>query len=292
MKIGLALAGGGVKGAGHIGVIKALEENGIEIGYIGGTSIGSIVSSLYAMGYSTEEMLKLFKYFAKDVMKVDPKYFWSNVKARKNVVGDGLISGEGIEMAINECAELKKLKTIEDIKMPIVIPTVDIKESKKYIFTNHKFDGHFKEENCIKDILIGKAVRASASYPGMFAPTVFEEHKFVDGGIIDNLPASEVRALGAEKVLSIRFSSEKDIDPKSMLEVVTKSIDLLFEQRTASEVASSDFAITLDLSEASVFNIKKIDYCYEQGYIAAITNMPKIKEMIAQNSLLGSADEK
>src|SRR5574344_379387 len=243
MQIGLALAGGGVKGAGHIGVIKALEENGIEVGYIGGTSIGSIVSSLYAMGYSTEEMLKLFKYFAKDIMKVDPKYFWSNVKARKNVVGDGLISGEGIEMAINECAELKKLKTINDIKMPIVIPTVDIKESKKYIFTNHSFDQHFKPENCIQDISIGKAVRASASYPGMFAPTIFEEHKFVDGGIMDNLPVSEVRALGAEKVLSIRFSSEKDIDPKSMLEVVTKSIDLLFEQRTASEVASSDFAI-------------------------------------------------
>ena len=70
MKIGLALAGGGVKGAGHIGVIKALEENGIEVGYIGGTSIGSIVASLYAMGYTTDEMLKLFKYFSKDIMKV------------------------------------------------------------------------------------------------------------------------------------------------------------------------------------------------------------------------------
>lgn len=83
MKIGLALAGGGVKGAGHIGVIKALQENGIEIGYIGGTSIGSIVTALYAMGYNTEEMLKLFKYFAKYIMKVDPKYYWTNVKSKK-----------------------------------------------------------------------------------------------------------------------------------------------------------------------------------------------------------------
>ena len=63
MKIGLALAGGGVKGASHIGVIKALQENGIEIGYIGGTSIGSIVTALYAMDYEPGEMLKLFKYF-------------------------------------------------------------------------------------------------------------------------------------------------------------------------------------------------------------------------------------
>ena len=63
MKVGLALAGGGVKGASHIGVIKALQENGIEVDYVGGTSIGSIVASLFAMGYTTEEMLKLFKYF-------------------------------------------------------------------------------------------------------------------------------------------------------------------------------------------------------------------------------------
>ena len=283
MKIGLALAGGGVKGAGHIGVIKALQENGIEIGYIGGTSIGSIIVALYAMGYNTDEMLKLFQYFAKDIMKVDPKYYWTNVKNRKNFIGYGLISGENIEMAINECAELKKVKNIMDLKMPIVIPTVDIKESKKYVFTNHAIDDKFSSETYINDAEIGKAVRASASYPGMFAPTIIGEHKFVDGGIIDNLPAREVRKLGAEKVLSIRFSSEKKSDPKNMMEIVAKSVDLLFDERTAAEISSSDYSITLNLEEASVFNIKKIYYCYEQGYITALKNMSKIKEMIEKN---------
>ena len=65
-------------------------------------------------------------------------------------------------------------------------------------------------------------------------------------------------------MLSIRFSSEKFYDPKNLFEVALKSVDLLFDQRTASEVASSDYAITLDLPEANVFNIKKIDYCYNQ----------------------------
>lgn len=279
MKIGLALAGGGVKGAGHIGVIKALEENGIEIEYIGGTSIGSIDAALYAMGYSTDEMLKLFKYFAKDIMKVSPKYYWSNVKSKKNLIGEGIVSGENIELAINECATLKHMKKITDLKMPVVMPTVDIKNNRKYVFTNHAFDDNFSSESYINDVSIGKAVRASASYPGMFAPTIIGEHKFVDGGIIDNLPTHEVRKLGAEKVLSVRFSSENTTDPKSLIEVVVKSIDLLFDQRTAYEVQSSDYALTLDLAEASVFNIKKIDYCYEQGYIAAITNIDKIKKM-------------
>lgn len=165
MKIGLALAGGGVKGAGHIGVIKALKENGIEVGYIGGTSIGSIIAALYSMNYTSDEMLKLFKYFAKDIMKVDPKYFWTNVKNKQNFIGYGLISGENTEMAINECAQLKNIKNIKDIQMPIVIPTVDIMESKKYVFTNHEYDDKFKEDVYINNMTIGKAVRASASYP-------------------------------------------------------------------------------------------------------------------------------
>ena len=279
MKIGLALAGGGVKGAGHIGVIKALQENGIEIGYIGGTSIGSIVAALYAMNYTIEEMLKLFRYFSKEIMRIDPKYYWTNVKSNKKFLGYGLISGENIELAMNECANLRQMKNIEDIKIPIAMPTVDIKNNKKYVSTNHQFDENFKDDVYIRDITIGKAVRASASYPGMFAPTFYKDHKFVDGGIIDNLPVHEVRKLGAEKVLSVRFSSENHTDPKNMIEVALKSVDLLFDQRTAQEVESSDLAITLDLPEASVFNIKKIDYCYNQGYIAAIENMSKIKEI-------------
>lgn len=283
MKIGLALAGGGVKGAGHIGVIKALQENGIAIDFIGGTSIGSIVTALYAMGYNTEEMLKLFRYFSKSIMKVDPKYYWTNVKSKRNFMGYGLISGENIELAMDECAHLKGFKNIQDIQMPIVMPTVDITESKKYVFTNHQEDENFKEEKYIRDITIGKAVRASSSYPGMFAPTMYKNHKFVDGGIIDNLPTQEVRKLGAQKVLSVRFSSENKSDPKNIFEVALKSVDLLFDQRTAAEIASSDFAITLDLPEASVFNVKKIDYCYNQGYITAMENMSKIKKLLRNN---------
>lgn len=281
MKIGLALAGGGIKGAGHIGVIKALQENGIEIGYIGGTSIGSIVATLYAMGYSTDEMLKLFKYFAKDIMRIDPRYYWTNVKTGKSLLGDGLISGENIELAIEECAKLKDIKRLKDIKMPISMPTVDIITNKKYVSTNHEYDSLFTEDKYINEIGIGKAVRASSSYPGVFAPTIYKENKFVDGGIIDNLPTDEVRKLGADKVLSIRFSSENTNDPKNMVEVIMKSLDIMFDQRTAQEVESSDFAITLDLPEASVFNIRKIDYCYNQGYIAAMENMEKIKKIFA-----------
>lgn len=281
MKIGLVLAGGGVRGAAHIGVIKALQENGIKVDCIAGTSIGSIVATLYAMGYSTDEMLKLFKYFAKDIMKVDPKYFWTNVKTGKKLLGDGIISGENIELAIEECAKLKDIKNLKDIEMPIAMPTVDIKTNKKYVATNHEYDEVFTQDIYINEISIGKAVRASSSYPGVFAPTIYKEHKFVDGGIIDNLPTEEVRKLGAEKVLSVRFGLERNTDPKNMIEVAMKSLDIMFDQRATEEIEGSDLSITLDLPEASVFNIRKIDYCYNQGYIAAMENMEKIKEIFS-----------
>lgn len=162
MKLGLALAGGGVKGAAHIGVIKALEENGIKIDAVAGTSIGSIVASLYAMGYSTEKMLEIFKFFSKEIMKTDAKHFAGNLKTSKSLLGYGLLSGEKIEIALTECAKEKQIKDIKDIEMPIAIPTVDIVNSRKYVFTNNK---ELEEDYYINDALIAKAVRASSSYP-------------------------------------------------------------------------------------------------------------------------------
>lgn len=161
MKIGLALAGGGVRGAAHIGVIKALEENGIKVDAVAGTSIGSIVASLYAMGYTTEKMLEIFKYSAKEIMKTDARYFAGNLRTSRRLLGYGLLSGENIEIALRECASAKGIIRMQDIKMPISIPAVDIVESKKYVFTNSKLE----EDYYINNALIEKAVRASCSYP-------------------------------------------------------------------------------------------------------------------------------
>lgn len=161
MKLGLALAGGGVKGAAHIGAIKALEENGIEINAVAGTSIGSIVASLHAMGYKPEKMLEIFKYFAKEIMKTDARHFAGNLKTSRRLFGYGLLSGENTEIALKACAREKGIISIQDITMPISIPTVDIVESKKYVFTNGNLEG----DTYIKEALIEKAVRASSSYP-------------------------------------------------------------------------------------------------------------------------------
>ena len=276
MKLGLALAGGGVKGAAHIGVLKALEENNIQVDIIGGTSIGSIVASLYAMGYSPDIILEVFRLSSKEIMRTDAGYFANNFKNYKRILGSGLFSGETIEDIIKQCARERNIIDINDIQMPIAIPTTDIAQSKKYVFTNRDLQGDYY----IKEGLIEKIVRASASYPGVFAPCVYMQHKFVDGGIVDNLPAREVRKLGADKVLSIKFASELEHDPKNIYEIVFKSIDMLFEARVKEAYEQSDLLIDLELPEANLFNAKKVDYCYNIGYNTTIAKIDEIKEML------------
>ncbi len=282
MNIGLALSGGGIKGAAHIGVLKALEKNNIKVSMLAGTSIGSVVTALYAMGYSSDEMLKLFLYFAKSILKADAKYIFSNIKTTKSILGGGLISGKAIEEAISECAKLKGIKYIKDIKMPISIPTVDIKTKKEYIFTNRKIKN---EENSINskyitNIEIGKAVRASCSYPGVFAPLEYNGYKFVDGGVLNNLPAEELKLLGADKNLAVKFPSKSEENPKYALDILFRSVDIIFDNNDSKKAKNSDYVIDIYLPSTAIFDIKKINYCYEEGYKIAMENIEGIKEKL------------
>lgn len=114
----------------------------------------------------------------------------------------------------------------------------------------------------------------------MFAPCNYKNHKFVDGGILDNIPAEEVKKLGVDKVLTIKFSPGLDYAPKNIFEVALKSIDIVFEVTAEESIKKSDFVLDLDLAEASVFNTKKIDYCYNVGYTTTLAKIKEIKKMI------------
>ncbi len=94
------------------------------------------------------------------------------------------------------------------------------------------------------------------------------------------MPAGEAKKLGVDKVLTIKFSAGLNYEPKNIYEVAFKAIDILFEGRAQEAIRESDYVIDLDLSEASVFNTKKIDYCYNMGYITALTKMNEIKKIL------------
>lgn len=149
MKLGLALSGGGIRGAVHIGVLKALEENNIKIDIIGGTSSGSLVAALYAMGYSPIHIYHLFKRYGKLIANIGTGTIINGVGGyiiNKKVNLSGINDGTVLEQLYNELASKKNINKITDIEMPIAIPTIDITDGQEYVFTNQipKIKNHKK----------------------------------------------------------------------------------------------------------------------------------------------------
>ena len=132
MRLGLALSGGGIRGIAHAGVLKGLEENNIKIDIIGGTSSGGLISALYAMGYSPYYIYILFKRYAKDILTINNGPIVngiSNYMMNKKVELKGLKTGDSLEKMFEEIASRKNIKKISDIKMQLVILTVDISKT-------------------------------------------------------------------------------------------------------------------------------------------------------------------
>lgn len=277
MKLGLALAGGGVRGAAEIGAIKAFKENGIKIDAVAGTSAGSIVATLYSMGYTTEEMINLFNYFSKSVMGLGPRNIYEGIKEVRGIKLGGLTSSLNIEKAICEVARLKNITNINQIQMPISIPATDLIKDREIVFTNNP---NAEGDYYIKDIEIGKAVRASSTFPGVYSPFEYQKFQFVDGGIFDNLPAAEAKYLGVDKVLSIRFKLKTPRKQNTIYNIAMQSLDLMTENLIRESVKISDYVLEIDLKDVKPFNIKKIDFCYKEGYRQALLQINKIKKVL------------
>lgn len=278
MKLGMVFSGGGVRGAAHIGVLKALEESNIKLDAVAGTSAGSIVAALYAMGYTPDEMIKLFRYFSKNMFKTNPGKMVSSIRNGSGLRLEGALSSINVELAMKEVAKYKGINKLEEIKMPIAIPTVNINTSKKYVFTN----SNKEEEYYIKDIEIAKAVRASCTYPGVYAPFRYMNYRFVDGGVLDNIPVNEMKKLDVDKILTVKFVLNKNEEPKGIFSIIMKCMDTIYEGLSKEAIKMSDYILDIDVSDTNSFNIKKIDYCYEEGYKYAINKIDEINKILEE----------
>lgn len=272
MKISLALSGGGIKGVAHIGALKALEEENIQIEKISGTSSGSIVASLFAAGFSSDEIYMIFKKYCRKIKYVEPinilKLILGLVFDRKIII-DGLNSGIQIEKLIQKECEKNNIQKMSDIKIPLIIPTVDMCKGELICFTSYQFRKNFSDNIIFEnDISIGKAVRASCSYPVVFSPFDYKGSKLIDGGIRENIPWKVLKMLGAEKVLSISFETERDeCENKNIIEVANRAIELLCRELTNYELDGSDYNIKIKTEKIGLLEIEKLDELYEIGYI-------------------------
>ena len=277
MKIGLALAGGGVRGFAHAGALKALEEKNIKIDVIGGTSSGSIVATLYAMGISPYHIYILAKKYAKEIINLGgipiiPEI--GNFIINKKITINGLNTGESIETFLNVIAKKKGINKISDIKIPLIVPSVDISESQKYIFAS--IVPNTNNENYITDAPIGTAVRASCSFPVVFSPCEYEGHLFMDGGILDNMPAQEIKKYGVDKIIAIKFDSAQVNKDSNIMDIGMKVLDIIGNKISEESLSSSDVVLTIPTDGTGLLDVDNLDLCYKEGYNTVMKNIEKI----------------
>lgn len=277
MKLGIALSGGGIRGIAHAGVLKALEDNGIKIDIIGGTSSGSMIAMLYASGYSPYHIYRLFKKYSKDIVEINTKPIIKNYMLNKRITLKGLKTGNSVERVFDEIINKQGIYNMKDIKMPVVVPTVDLMDCKEYIFTNNPPE---KEDRYITDISVGKAIRASSSFSAVFSPCEYKEHAFIDGGVLDNIPVEEVKKQGADVVIGVKFNSDEITPDSNIMDMTMKTIDIMGTKISEENLQQADYVLNVYTDKTGLLDTQKLDSCYKYGYNAVIENLDKIKEII------------
>lgn len=236
-------------------------------------------------GYTYDEIYLLFKKYSKKIKYVDfknvIKLFYGLIIKRRIII-NGLNSGEIIEKIVNEAASEKNIKRISDIKMPLLIPSVDVHNGKIYCFCSLNNRMGFSDEIIYSNnINIGKAVRASCSYPLVFSPCNYNNTELIDGGIRENVPWKGLKEIGADKVISVVF--DKDIDGKcckNVIEVVSNSMDILCHELSNYELKGADYLLKIKTEGISLLDMEKIDELYEIGYKITKNNINKLKNKI------------
>ena len=179
------------------------------------------VSTIYGHNMDTVGYLRRFFDLDYKLPKVDiKKYidiknilkFLKNAILKRNFNIDGLNSGEKIKKLVNEICKTKGIENINQIKMPLLIPAVNINNEKVYVFSNNILQNNCDEVKYINNVNIGTAVQASCSYPGIFSPCKYKGELLVDGGISENLPWRETKRAGADIV-----KRDEGVDPASVV---------------------------------------------------------------------------
>jgi NTE family protein len=286
MKIGIALAGGGLKGIAYIGAFKAFEELGIKLDFISGTSSGSMAASLYSIGCSCDEIKKIISESYKDLIKIPKKPILSSVGTyitKKQLRLEGLISGKKIENLVQNAAEGKNVKKISDIKIPLAITTVDTITTKECIFLSKKYNLQNDNIDYIYDISIGKAVRSSMAFPGIFTTSKFDKYNFIDGGTKDNLPVKILKDMGADITIGLSFKlDDYDSENQNILSILLRTVDIFSLKDVISAQKEADIAIEIDAKGTSLMEINDIDKCINIGYESVMQNKNKILQIICK----------
>lgn len=252
-KIGLALGSGGARGFAHVGVIKVLLEAGIPIDLIAGSSMGALVGTFYAAGSDIERLYKLSKLFKR-------KYYLDFTVPKM-----GFIAGKRVKGLIRMITFGKNL---EQLDIPVSVVATDLMTGEKVIFN----------KGPIED-----AVRASISIPGIFVPEKDKGKLLVDGGVVDRVPVSVVKAMGADIVIAVDVSRiKRNAEITSIYDVIMQTIDILQMELMANRTITSDVMIRPPVEMYSSRAFTNIEDIITIGEEEAKKHTNTIKSLIEQ----------
>lgn len=252
-KVGLALGGGGARGFAHLGALKAFEENGIVFDEVSGTSVGSIVASLYAFGLSSDEMLNIAKNLKESDIRTSKMFFIpSNSSGVENLIKSSIGDAH-----------------FEDMKKPLTVVAVDLKSAREINITKGS---------------VAKAVAGSCAVPGIFEPVDFGEFRLADGGLQNTIPADVLRRNGCKYVVSIDVNPTRAYGTEStkVVDVLKATLRILMKSNAVKGKIYSDVCIEANTSQFKSTSFEGAKEMYEIGYQEALKQIPKIKQLLQQ----------
>ena len=305
-KVGLVLSGGGAKGAAHIGVLKYMEEAGIPIDYIAGTSMGAIVGGMYALGYTSDEILDIINKVDWDRLisnNVDRQSISFTLKEEscaqsltipfsvqtdteelqsrsfKNSLPTGIVSGDNLINLFNSLSVgYSDPIDYNDLPIPFLCIATNVMNGKAHIMTEGIFS---------------KSLRASMAIPVLFDPVKIDDALYTDGGLVCNFPAEQCRAMGADYIIGVSMSSGLEDDPKNLSSILSQVQQLkviLTDKDFDNYHKQCDIFISPDLKGVGMlsFDTESVARITKSGYEAAKSQENRFNEL--KESLCSGAE--
>ena len=253
--IGLALGGGAARGFAHIGVIKALESQGIMADIVVGTSAGSVVGAMYAAGNSGFSLQKM----ALDMDEAAISDWALPLFAKTS----GVLKGEALQRYVNLAVHNLP---IEKLKIPFGAVATDLQSGKPILFQRGN---------------TGMAVRASSAVPGVFQPVQIGTHTYVDGGLVAPVPVRFARDMGADFVIAVNISTQTDAQAAiSSLEVLMQTFSIMGQRINQFELKEADIVIQPSLGAMKSNDFNGRNLAVLAGEQATFAVMAQIKQKL------------
>lgn len=251
LPLGLVLSGGGVRGAAHVGALQALEEMGVWVDAISGTSAGALVGSFYAAGYPPGDILAF--------LKETPLFHWSNLTWNK----PGLVNTDSFEKVLKRYLPDD---SFESLLKPFYVTTTDLVKAKEVNFSSGPL---------IRPIL------ASMAFPVVFTPIKIEDNIYADGGITNNFPVEPLKGK-CKGILGILVHAMRNLEDNKIamdnsFRLIHRAFEIVTCRQSMAKKEQFDIVISPDeLGRYFLFDLTQIDEIYEIGYKSTLAEKDAI----------------